>query len=98
MVIGDDHVHSVFFGPLTRLKTSNAAIDRDTQRKSVGFRLFQRWDIYAVALCEAIRNVKPGFSTEHFEGFAKQDRPRRSVDVIVAPHKDLFFIFDRAMD
>src|SRR5438270_12012008 len=98
MMVGHDHIHSVFACPGAWFKAPDAAIDRDAKRKSVSLGLFQSGNVYAVSLSKSIWNMESRFSPEHLQRPTHQYRAGCAVDIIVAPDKDLFFIFDSSVD
>src|SRR5215213_5873263 len=58
VVIGDDHVETVFARPVEWFMSANAAVDADDQRVTIGYCLFDRRLLNTVAFGKAMRDMK----------------------------------------
>ena len=88
-LVRDNKIDAVLFRPRDRFKTSNAAIDADRDRAAVGFGLFKRRNVDAVAFGESIRDVERGLGSEHLQCPSQKHRACRTVDVVISPDQDL---------
>src|SRR5688572_27579122 len=96
VVIRDYEVEPILFRPCDRLKTPDAAVDADDDGTSIGLRLLECRDVNAVPFGKAIRNVERRLAPEDLNHLPKQDRSCRTVDIVIAPDKDLLAGIDRA--
>lgn len=99
MVIGDDEVEAEPACGCGFGDGAHAGIDGDDEADSGGVGFFKHGRLQAVALAEAMRDVKADETAgiggaQHFDGGFEQDDGRGAVDVVVAVEEDGFVVGD----
>ena len=88
MVVGDDEVEAEAAGGFCFSEGAHAGVDGDDEAHAVGIGGFKDAGLQAVALAEAMGDVKAGIAAEHFDGGLEQDDCGGAVDVVVAVEQD----------
>ena len=84
MVVGDDEVEAEAARGFSFSEGAHAGVDRDDDADTVGVSRFKDARLHAVAVTEAMGNVKADVTTEHFDRGFEQDDSDRAINVVVA--------------
>ncbi len=87
VVVGDDEVETEATRGFSLGEGAHAGVDGDDEAHSVGVSFLKHAGLQAVALVEAMRNMKSRFAAEHFDGGFEQHNSGGAVDVVVAVEK-----------
>ena len=88
MVIGDDEVEAEAARGFSFSEGAHAGVDGDDDADAFGVGGFEHARLHAVAVAQAMRDVKADFTAEHFDGGFEKDDSDGAVDVVVAIEED----------
>ena len=87
VVVGDDEIEAQPARGFRFGKGAHAGVDGDDEADAFGVGRFEHARLHAVAVAQAMRNVKARHAAEHFDGGFEQDDGDGSVHVVVAVEK-----------
>ena len=88
VVVGDDEVEAEAARGIGFSKRAHARVDGDDDANAFGLGRFKHARLHAIAVAEAMRNVKADVASQHFDGGFEKDDSDRAVDVVVAIEED----------
>ncbi len=89
-MIGDDEVEAEAARGLGFGEGAHSGVDGDDDADALGVGGFEHGRLHAVAVSQAVRDVKTRFAAEHLDGRLEQNDGNRAVDVVVAVEEDRF--------
>ena len=98
MVVGDDEVEAEAARGFSFSECAHAGVDGDDDANAFGVGGFEHARLHAVAVAQAMRNMKADEAAEHFDGGFEQDDGDGAVDVVVAIEQDRLARGDGSFD
>ena len=96
VMVRDDEIEAKLAAAACRLRTANAAVDRDDDMHALGVQAFERGRLESVAITQTLGNEMRHLAAEQLERAPQNHRGRDAVDVVVAVHGNAFAGIDRA--
>ena len=97
-MIRDDEVEAETTRGFSLSEGAHAGVDGDDNTNAIGVSRFEHARLHAVAIAQAMGNVKADFTAQHFDGGLEQDDGDGAVDVVVAIEKDGLVCRDGAFE
>src|ERR1039458_2121966 len=88
MVICNDEVEAEAARGFSFSEGAHAGVDGDDDANALGVSRFKDARLHAVAVAEAMGDVKSDVAAQHFDGGFEQDDGNGAVDVVVAIEED----------
>jgi hypothetical protein len=98
MVVRDDEVEAEAARSFSFSEGAHAGVDRDDDADAVGVGRFKDARLHAVAVAQAVRDMKADVSAQHFDCGFEQDYSDSAVNVVVAIEKNGFSRDDGAFE
>ena len=98
VVVGDDEIQAQPARGFCFGKGAHAGVDGDDEANALGVGRFEHARLHAVAVAQAMRDMKTCHAAEHFDGGFEQDDGDGSVHVVVAVEKHRFARGDGALE
>ena len=87
-MISDDEVEAEAARGFSFGEGAHAGVDGDDDADAVGVGGFEHARLHAIAVAQAMRNVKADVTAEHLDGSLEKDYSDSAVDVVVAIEED----------
>ncbi len=87
-MVGDDEVEAEAARGFSFSEGAHAGVDGDDEADAVGVGGFEHARLHAVAVAQAMGNMKADDAAKHFDGGFEQDDGDGAVDVVVAVEED----------